>query len=121
VEAHSLAVDLSFPKSLRLRKRQEFQKVYAKGRKRYTKLFTIHVLENGLGHPRLGITVTKKVGKAHVRNRWKRLIREAFRLNRHRLPPWDIVVTVKRGVEPPGLREVEEDLLNGIKGLGGTD
>ncbi len=107
-------MDFSFPKSHRLLKREEFKRVYAQGKKFYTRFFTIHYLENGLCHPRLGITVTKKVGKAHVRNRWKRLVREAFRLNRHRFPCWDMVVTVKRGVNPPGFREVERDLVEAI-------
>ncbi len=107
-------MDFSFPKELRLRKRREFKKVYEEGRKVYSKYFTIHYLENQLGRPRLGITVTKKVGKSVVRNRWKRLIREAFRLNRHQFPPWDIVITVKRGYKPPKFREVEKDLVETI-------
>ena len=41
-------------------------------------------------------------------------MREAFRLNRHRFPCWDMVVTVKRGVNPPGFREVERDLVEAI-------
>ena len=107
-------MDFSFPKEYRIRKSKEYRRVYEEGKKIYSKYFIIHVLPNGLEHPRLGITVTRKVGKAVKRNRWKRLIREAFRLNKHRFPPWDIVVTVKRGIEPPGFREVERDLVEAI-------
>jgi len=46
---------------------------------------------------RLGITVTKKVGNAAVRNRIKRMSREFFRLNRHKLKGcWDIVIIAKK-------------------------
>ena len=46
---------------------------------------------------RLGITVTKKVGKAAERNKIKRLIREYFRQNRHRIMGnWDINIIAKR-------------------------
>jgi ribonuclease P protein component len=51
---------------------------------------------NGLGHPRLGLTVPRRVGKAVRRNRLKRLLREAFRLNQHELPQgMDYVVLVR--------------------------
>lgn len=104
-------MDFSFPKRYRIRKRKEFQKIYAEGKRVSGKYLIIHFIPNELGHPRLGITVTKKCGKSVARNRWKRLIREAFRLNKHRIPSWDIVVTVKRGYKPPKLKDVEEDLL----------
>lgn len=52
---------------------------------------------------RVGITVSKKLGKAHVRNRTRRRIREVYRLNEEKfLPGWDIVVVARsKSVEAP--------------------
>jgi len=52
---------------------------------------------------RVGITVSKKLGKAHVRNRTRRRLREVYRLNEERFQPgWDIVVVARsRSVEAP--------------------
>ena len=52
---------------------------------------------------RVGITVGKKLGKAHIRNRARRRIREIYRLNEEKfLPGWDIVVVARsRAVEAP--------------------
>lgn len=50
---------------------------------------------------RLGVTIPKKTGNAVVRNRWKRLIRESFRLQQHGLPPGhEFVVRPKKGAKP---------------------
>ena len=46
---------------------------------------------------RLGLSISKRVGNAPTRNRWKRLIREVFRKNRHSFPPVDIVARPKKG------------------------
>lgn len=62
-------------------------------------------------HSRLGLTVSRKVGGAVVRNRVKRLLREWFRLHHHELTDdWDLVIIARR--PPPGLdlKEVEEQL-----------
>jgi ribonuclease P protein component len=57
--------------------------------------------ENDLPYPRLGLAVGRPVGSAVVRNRWKRLIREAFRLTRSQLPTGvDLVISPRKGAAP---------------------
>ena len=55
----------------------------------------VHALANGLGHPRLGLSIGRKVGIAVRRNRIKRWIRETFRLMQHDLAAADLVVSVR--------------------------
>ena len=77
----------------KLKKRWEFQRAYQKGSKYWNRFFVIYVLHNDFSLPRLGITVSKKVGKSVQRNRVKRLIRESFRqLRPHVKTGYDIVV-----------------------------
>lgn len=55
----------------------------------------VYGLPNDLGHPRLGLTVSRKVGNAVRRNAIKRRLREAYRHTRHDLPATDLVVVVR--------------------------
>lgn len=64
----------------KLKKNAEFKKVYAKGKSVVTPYLVLYFIRNNTEYNRLGISVSKKVGNSVVRNRVKRLIREAFRL-----------------------------------------
>ena len=63
----------------------------------------LYARKNRLEENRVGITVGKKLGKAHIRNRTRRRIREVYRLNEEKFQPgWDIVVVARsRAVDVP--------------------
>ncbi|MBL4637414.1 MAG: ribonuclease P protein component [Kofleriaceae bacterium] len=71
------AVDNSFPKSGRLRKRSDYLAVQRAGKSQHGRYFVVVCEKNGQG--RLGISVSKKVGNAVIRNRVKRLVKEYVR------------------------------------------
>ena len=84
-----------------LRTTRDFQRVYDRRCSASDALLLVFIERNSLGYPRIGLSVSRKVGGAVVRNRWKRLLREAFRLARTQLPAdFDIVVIPRPGAEP---------------------
>ena len=84
-----------------LRTTRDFQRVYGRRCSASDALLLVFVERNSLGYPRIGLSVSRKVGGAVARNRWKRLLREAFRLARPQLPAdVDIVVIPRPGAEP---------------------
>ena len=102
----------SFPKTYRLLRRNEFRRVYQEGRRRGAPLCTVFFRSNGLGETRLGLTVPVAVGNSVLRNRVKRRVREAFRLNRGSIPPgWDIVVNPRREVAEAPFKTLESELM----------
>ena len=91
-------VDESFPKSDRLLKTREFHRVHQSDAFSADDVLVVKACRNGQAIVRLGLSVSRRVGNAVVRNRWKRLIREAFRKSRHRLPAGlDLVVRPRKG------------------------
>jgi ribonuclease P protein component len=100
--------EFAFPPGLHLKKPSEFRAVFDRGAKRHTRAFILFRAANSLDRPRLGVSVGRKVGGAVARNRVKRLVREAFRLNWRswELAGSDLVVIAKRGVDSLSYRQV---------------
>jgi ribonuclease P protein component len=91
----------TFTKSQHLLTQAQFDRVYASEAYAADDVLVVKAAANDTGVTRLGLSVSRKVGNAVARNRWKRLIREAFRLAQHDLPPgFDLVVRPKAGAEP---------------------
>jgi len=89
----------SFPKTSRILNRADFIRLAKSGNKIHSDCFIAAVSKSEYGHVRIGITVTKKVGNAVVRNRIKRFVREYFRLNRQKITgSWDINIIAKKKV-----------------------
>ncbi|MHC4545240.1 MAG: ribonuclease P protein component [Planctomycetota bacterium] len=87
----------SFPKSKRLVRGRQFKDVLDRGLRISDRVLTLYMAQNDCGHPRLGVSVGKSWGNAVMRNRLKRLLREAFRQSQDQIPAgFDYVLMISR-------------------------
>jgi len=104
---------LDFPRSARILRSADFRLIYDHGFRVSGPLFAAFCRAregDGTG-ARLGLTVPRAVGKAVVRNRIKRRLREAFRLNRSKIAPqWDIVLNPRRAALEAEFSEIEREM-----------
>ena len=99
------------PRTRRLRKRADYQRIYRNGIRVVGRFVVLFADVGSLAKNRLGITASRKIGSAVIRNRCKRRIRELFRLNRSRLPHGniDVVMNARRGCAEVSWQEVQRD------------
>lgn len=100
-------------KKYKIRKNAEFRAVYRKGKSFSNKILVLYVYKNKKDVNRLGISVSKKVGKSVTRNRIKRLINEAYRNNNNNLKTsFDLVFIARNAANDKSYFEIEEALKN---------
>ena len=95
-----------------LTRKAQYELVYSKGSSWVGDLVVMKALSNGLSLSRYGFSVSRRVGKAVVRNRVKRLLREILRLTPLK-PGWDIVFIAR----PPAASADYSDFAKSVKGL----
>src|SRR5690554_6806398 len=109
----AFGADEKLRKDERLRKRSEFLRAQRGGAIRKTsENLVVYARPNDLGWCRIGLTVSRKVGNAVIRNLWKRRLREIFRLNKSRFPQGhDMVIIVRAKGGAPEYQALEDEVL----------
>jgi ribonuclease P protein component len=103
--------DQRFLRAYRITRGADFQRAYQRRCTAGDDRLLVFAFPNELPHPRLGLSVSRKVGGAVTRNRWKRCIREAFRLVREQLPCGVDLVVIPRPDAIPRTQDLQESLL----------
>ncbi|MBK7354023.1 MAG: ribonuclease P protein component [Nitrosomonas sp.] len=100
----------SFPKKFRLHRAKEFQSVIQFKRSVSCQLLQLYLKPNKGGFPRLGLVVARKVAQNAVkRNKFKRVLKEVFRLHRHKLGNNDYIFRLRN--LPTGTKIAPADIV----------
>ena len=102
--------------TLTLKKNQDFRSLYNKGQSFANRLLVVYYFNNGNSFNRLGFSVSKKVGNSVTRNRVKRLIRESYRLNEHRIKKgYDMILIARVRAKDSDYQSIESALIHLMK------
>jgi ribonuclease P protein component len=105
-------------KDARVRKRRDFLHIQNAGRRVATRHFLVVYTRTGDAPPRLGITVTKKIGNAVVRNAIKRAVRETFRANAAAVAPGaSLVVIARSGAGDLGTNAIAAEIAPAMRSI----
>jgi len=100
---------------MRVRRPADFKLAYAHGLREDAGAVIVYARPNGLPFPRLGISIGRRAGGAVVRNRLKRLLREAFRLEQHAIGAGIDLITVVRAHKERSVEEYRSQLLRAAR------
>lgn len=101
------------PKEARLRKNGEFRRIYDRGKKYNGRYMLLFVVKSEAENNRYGIVASKKVGKAVVRNRSRRQIREIIRAERGNIAPGnDIILVIKSSAVRAEFTDLQQDFVS---------
>jgi ribonuclease P protein component len=104
-----------------LRNSRQFRQVYENGQRFHSSLFTAFILQTESNERRIGITVTRKIGNAVVRNRCKRRLREALRRQFNESESsfgFDLVINAKPGLIEADFRQIVDGLARTVGRFG---
>ena len=105
--------------STALKQNHIFRRLYAKGESCVGHSVVVYCRRNGLNVNRIGISVSKKLGHAVVRNYARRRLREVYRINESRFKPgYDIVLVARSRAVKVKFSILEQELLTQLDGLG---
>ena len=109
----------ALPKKFIIRKPSEFQSVYTTGRSFVGRQVILLIKENPDNATRAAVAAGKKLGKAHVRNRLKRMLRESFRLQRANIKDgYDVILVARKAAVQVKQPIVERCLIELVKKSG---
>ena len=95
-----------------LKQNYEFRRLYQKGASSAGNCMVLYCRKNKLGHNRLGLTASVKLGHAVVRNRARRRLREVYRLNSPQLRKgWDIILVDQSRTVTASWKELNDTFL----------
>ena len=102
-------------KSTSLTASPEFERVYRNGSVYRGRLFSVYALPNTIGEPRLGLSVSKKVGTAVKRNKVRRRLKEMFHSSSKRLPDnLDFVISARPAAAEASFEELDEEFSRSV-------